>query len=383
MALEADPLPRALGHRMTVLRNIHGLTQGDLARRLEVGQSFLSQVERGARAVPDAMLVRASREFALPLSFFTIMPNGADMGPVTFRKNSKATALDERRIVELFNEASRLFRHIGAASGYRTTELPDPSEFGEDPELIAEAMRAEAGLAPAAPVRNAVRATERLGVGVVDNLDYIDSQVPGHTAVSRPTHLADRPLVALVAELPGAVKRLTVLHELGHLIFDRDLSEPVGIRSREEKRAYKFAGAYLLPADVVRQRVSESLNLHGYLPIKADYGISVAAIIVRAKDLGVISTDRARSLQIQLAAQRWRYNEPVEVPDEQPLLLQQALGKVYGNQSAVKAANDVGVQTELVTRWAHLEPAVERSVTAVGDASNVIDFAAARARRAS
>jgi len=380
--LEADALPRALGHRMTALRNIHGLTQGDLARRLEVGQSFLSQVERGARAVPDSMLLRASQEFALPLSFFTIMPNGADMGPVTFRKNSKATALDERRIVELFNEASRLYRHLGSESGYRTAELPDPAGFDGDPELIAESMRAAAGLAPGDPVRNAVRTTERLGIGVVDNLDHIDSRVPGHTAVSRPTHLADRPLVALVAELPGAVKRLTVLHELGHLIFDRDLSEPVGIRSREEKRAYKFAGAYLLPASVVRQRVSESLNLHGYLPIKADYGISVAATIVRAKDLGVISTDRARSLQIQLAAQRWRYNEPVEVPDEQPLLLRQALGKVYGAQSTAKAANDVGVQPEWVTRWAHAKPTIEPPTPAPRGSSNVIDFAAARARRA-
>ena len=54
--------------------------------------------------------------------------------------------------------------------------------------------------------------------------------------------------------------------------------------------------------------MSESLNLHGYLPIKATYGISVGAIIMRARDLGILSADRARSLQIQLSSQGWRTN---------------------------------------------------------------------------
>jgi Zn-dependent peptidase ImmA (M78 family)/transcriptional regulator with XRE-family HTH domain len=379
--LEAEALPRALGHRITALRHIHGITQGELARRLGVAQSFVSQVERGSRSVPDAVLGRAIDQFALPRAFFTIMPNEADMGPVTFRKNSRASALDERRIVELFNEASRLYRHLGEASRYRTATLPNPSDFDADPERVAEAMRAAAGLGPDEPVGNAVRAVERLGVGVVDNLEDLDDTRQGHTAVSRPNHMADRPLIALVVQVPGAVKRLTVLHELGHLIFDRDLTEPVSIRSREEKRAYRFASAYLLPARVVRERVSESVNLHGYLPLKADYGISVGAIIVRARDLGAISAERARSLQIQLAAQRWRYDEPVNVPDERPLLLGQALARAYGAHYASRAAEHVGVRVDWVRRWTHAEPASEPEVPAASEASNIIDLAAVRASR--
>lgn len=377
--MTSDPLPRAHGHRMTALRNLQGLTQGELARRLEVTQSFLSQVERGSRGIPESLLLRASREFALPVSFFTVTPAEADYGPVTFRKNSHASARDEHRIVELYNESARLFRGVSGASGYRATDLPDPAEFDGDPELIAEVMRAAAGLGAEDPVKNSIRAVERLGIGVVDNLDELDGETHGHIAVSRPSWHADRPLVALVAVVPGAIKRLTVLHEVGHLIFDRNLTGPVGIRSPEEKRAYTFAGAYLLPERVVRARVSESLNLHGYLPIKADYGISVGAIIMRARNLRVISADRARSLQIQLSAQGWRNEEPVQVADEQPLLLRQALHKVYGSQSVAKAAHDVGIQPEWINRWTHSERADD--LAAPGHDAKVIDFARARARR--
>jgi Zn-dependent peptidase ImmA (M78 family)/DNA-binding XRE family transcriptional regulator len=364
---------------LTALRNLFGITQEDLARRLGVTQGFLSQIERGARGLPDAMLVRASEEFSLPTAFFAVVEAEADRGPVTFRKSAAASARDEHRVVEFYGEAARLFRDVSGGSGYRTTDLPDPAEYDDDPDLVAEAMRSAAGLGVDEPVRNAVRAVERLGIGVVDNLDVLDGDSAGHVAVSRPSWQTDRPLVALVAQVPGAVKRLTVLHEVGHLIFDRNLAAPIAsTRSPEEKRAYRFAGAYLLPNCVVRARVSETLTLHGYLRIKADYGMSVGAIIIRARDLRVISAQRARSLQIQLSAQGWRTAEPVPVPDERPLLLGQALTRAYGQRAVAKAAHSIGLQPEWITRWTHTDTPCEEPRPAP---SNVVDFAAARAKR--
>lgn len=369
--------PKAVGQRLTALRQIYGLTQGDLAERLGVTQSFLSHIARGARPMPESLAVDASREFGLPVSFFTVQQSSAEMGPVTFRKNSRASARDEGRVIALYDEAARVFRAVSQESGYRAADLPDPADYEHDAELLAEAMRSAAGLGPEEPVLNATRALERLGIGVVDNLDHLNDDTRGHTAVSRPSRYISRPLVALVADVPGAVKRLTVLHEVGHLIFDRDLAGPVsGTRSAEEKRAYKFAGAYLIPERVVRQRVSETLNLHGYLPIKADYGISVGAIIMRARDLGVISADRARSLQIQLSSQGWRTNEPVPVADEKPVLFGQALRKVYGKQATAKAAHDLGTAPGWINAWTHAH--AERPVPEPGKVINLSERLLAR-----
>lgn len=364
----------AVGHRIAALQRLLAITQAELAGRLGVAQPFLSQMTHGTRPVPDSILVRASAEFGLPTSFFMVQPSPAEIGQVTFRKSSRASVRDENRVVALYDEAARVFRAASELSGYRAADLPDPRDFDSDAELVAEAMREEAGLAWDEPVLNATRTIERAGVGVVDNLDHLDEGAAGHTAVSRPSRYNDRPLVALVAEVPGEVKRLTVLHELGHLIFDRDLVVPIrGLRSSEERRAYRFAGAFLLPERVVRVRVSESLNLHGYLPIKAEYGMSVSAIVLRARDLGVISAARARSLQIQLSSQGWRHNEPVPVADEKPLLLGQALRRVYGKQMPARAAHVHGVAPEWIQRWTHAE-----SGTAELAPGKVIDLARRR-----
>jgi Zn-dependent peptidase ImmA (M78 family)/transcriptional regulator with XRE-family HTH domain len=366
---------RAHGQRLTALRHIYGLTQTALADRLRVTQSFLSKVERGSRPVPDSLVVHASGEFGLPISFFAVQPSPLEAGPVTFRKTSRASVRDEERVSELYNEAARLFRTVSKESGYIAADLPDPADYRHDPEEVAIAMRQAAGLGEADPIPNATRCLERLGIGVVDHLDE-RCHDGGHTGVSRPSRLNDRPLVALADDVPGAVKRLTLLHEAYHLIGDRDLAGPItSTRSPEERRAFHFAGAVLLPASVVRQRVSESLNLHGYLPIKADYGISVPAIIRRARDLGFISSERYRSLSIQLSSQGWRTNEPVEVADEKPLLLSQALRKVYGNQAVARASHDVGAAPEWIRRWTH--SIVESTAPRVG---NVIHLASARAR---
>lgn len=369
---------RAVGQRLTTLRNIYGLTQGQLADRLGVTQSFLSHIARGARPMPEALALDACREFGVPAAFFMVKPTPADLGAATFRKNSRATARDEGRVVALFDEAARLFREVSRASGYHSIDLPEPNDYAGDVERVAEAVRSNLKLGADEPVQNATRALERLGIGVVDNLDHLDEEARGHTAVSRPSRYNDRPLVAMTAAVPGAVKRLTLLHEAGHLIFDRDLSAPISsTRSLEERRAYKFAGAVLIPEAVVRARISETLNLHGYLPVKADYGVSVGALIMRARDLGVIGADRARSLQIQLSSQGWRSSgEPVAVADEKPLLLGQALRQAYGKQAAAKAAYDLGTAPEWVNQWTHqhVEPPSPQP-------GQVIDFQT-RARRA-
>jgi Zn-dependent peptidase ImmA (M78 family) len=61
------------------------------------------------------------------------------------------------------------------------------------------------------------------------------------------------------------------------------------VSETREKRAFRFAGALLLPADAARERISETLTLHGYLRVKADYGLSVSALVYRAEDLGLIT----------------------------------------------------------------------------------------------
>lgn len=341
------------GSRLVTLRHLEELSQGDLASRLSVSQSFISQVEKEFKPLPLELSKLACREFHLPERFFTVPPDVSEVGVTTFRKSSRASVRDERHAEALFGEAARLFRLASVSSGYRTVGLAQLALADE--EDAAEAVRGTLGIGAHEPIPNAVRALERLGAGVIQALAPLDGGKLDHDGMSRPNAINDRPLVATVSVQPPAVSRMTLMHELGHLIYDGLLAAPIrSTRSPEELRAFRFAGAMLIPASVVRSRVTESLTLHGYLRVKADYGISVAALIKRASDLRVISPARARSLFIQHSSQGWRRLEPVEVAAEEPRLLSQAVRRGLGSDPETVAAQ-TGVKESLVTHWTDLD----------------------------
>ncbi len=363
------------GQRFGTLRRLFSLTQKGLAEQLGVGQSFLSQIERGTRPAPALLALTAGEQFGLPESFFTVPTSPLETRPATYRKTSRATVKEDDRIGELYNEASRLFMELSERSGYRTGELPDPGDFGDDPELVAIRLRQAAGLDATEPVLNVTRSLERLGFGVIDELDEPRHESE-HSGITRPAPWMERPLIALTSPAPGGVKRFTLAHEAYHHIADRHLPGPItSRRSAEEVRAFRFAGAFLLPAPVVRERISEHTPLNGYLAVKADYGITVSAMIHRAKDLGVISPGRAKSLYIQWSSSGWRKDEPVDVPDERPMLLAQAAQKVYGRHPVQRAAMDVGTSPAWIQRWCKLDS------NPASEPATVVDFASERRRR--
>ncbi|OJX59978.1 MAG: hypothetical protein BGO89_08270 [Candidatus Kapaibacterium thiocyanatum] len=62
-----------VGSTMKKLRELHGLSQTELARRLEITQSHLSLVEKGDRTLHQSVLERASVVFGMPLSVFVFL----------------------------------------------------------------------------------------------------------------------------------------------------------------------------------------------------------------------------------------------------------------------------------------------------------------------
>jgi Zn-dependent peptidase ImmA (M78 family) len=104
-------------------------------------------------------------------------------------------------------------------------------------------------------------------------------------------------------------KRLTALHELGHLV----LCLPAGLAHKaKESLCYRFAGAMLLPAEALRARVGvkrpDGISFRERIGIKQDWGISIAALMRRAADLGIITPRQLKSFHFTNRATR--KNEP-------------------------------------------------------------------------
>lgn len=97
-----------------------------------------------------------------------------------------------------------------------------------------------------------------------------------------------------------------------------------------EREANEFAGEFLLPEPDARAVLSSSMMLEDYRYVKSGWGISIAATVRRAFDLGVIDGNKYKSLYVRMAQRHWTKHEPVEVRAEHPILFAQMLGRAFG-----------------------------------------------------
>jgi Zn-dependent peptidase ImmA (M78 family) len=174
----------------------------------------------------------------------------------------------------------------------------------DDVESAAEQLRKEWHLGED-PLASTVEISEGKRVKVVE----VDSpkEFDGLSGQAN-----SRPVIVLAKWLKDDLsrKRLTILHEIGHLLlwFSSAIDEKT-----EEKICYRFAGAMLIPRKVFEKEfggVRRQVWLEELLDIKLRYGISLAAIVQRALDLKLIGQDQYRIFQKYRSARGWRKDEP-------------------------------------------------------------------------
>jgi len=114
-------------------------------------------------------------------------------------------------------------------------------------------------------------------------------------------------------------------HELGHLVLHRSADHRPGTRT-VERQAHRFAGALLAPENALRSDLPKDLDWTRYLELKIRWGMSIAALVHRAHDLGVIDQATYTRAMKQRSAYGWRRDEPGKNlrPLPQPTLLAEA-----------------------------------------------------------
>jgi Zn-dependent peptidase ImmA (M78 family) len=127
------------------------------------------------------------------------------------------------------------------------------------------------------------------------------------------------PLLFRNEAMPGERQRMTTAHEIGHLILH---STPT---PDAEDEADRFAAAFLMPEDDIRSDLCPPLNFGKLAELKARWKVSMQALVVRAKKLGLISAYVYGDLFRQFGARGWRKHEPLPIHRETPGLLEDLL----------------------------------------------------------
>jgi Zn-dependent peptidase ImmA (M78 family)/DNA-binding XRE family transcriptional regulator len=314
-----------IGERIKQARKIRGMSQRVLAKRAEVSAQAISKYERDINAPSSGVLLRLSKALGVGVEFF-VRPRSVVRITPDYRKRR---ALPRKREATLIAEiADWLERYIEIERILRPDEggllfefppgFPRSVSSMEDVEAAASDLRRAWDLG-SDPIENLVHLLEDRGikVGVIDSEDDRFDACTFFAGYD-----SSAPVVVARSKIPGDRQRFSIAHELGHLMI-----EPGGGLDAE-KAAHRFAGAFLVPEKAARFELElatgrgrrRDLSDFELLALKQKYGMSMQAWIYRAKDLGIISEERATGLFKKFRARGWHKTEPgAQISSEWPM----------------------------------------------------------------
>lgn len=395
---------RAVGNfvpdRLTQALSVRGFSATELAARIGVTNTTVSRWRTGNQAPSPAMVEAMAEELRVSPEWLTRPVRDAISKP-NFR-GSVAQLKQERgslggRMAWLEEVSSQLEEFVD----YPAVNLPS-FEFKRLAEITdgaieeaAEACRKLWNLGEG-PVGDTLLLLENAGTVVALEETGI-AKIEGLSAWSK----SGRPFVLLCADKGNAFRsRFDAAHELGHLVLHRYIEATGDAASHKlmEQQAHRFAGAFLLPARGFVPEVSTPVSLQALVFLKQRWGVSVAAMIMRLRALGVVSEDDYLRLIKHRSAKWGNKREPLddERTPEQPRLLKRTM-ELLINEGVVRAdglADMLGISARDVESMFGLplgylsgqkadivelaikrrDPADVSLPTVAGAASNVVSF---------
>lgn len=305
---------------LTLAREVRGMTQTQLALESGIGQTKISRYEGYLAKVDAEDLEDIAEALEFPEEFFFQSGQrfGAESTEVFHRRRRSAPARDIRRVDGLVNlqrigceRLLQAFQQVGALA----VPSLSPNDF-DTIEDIAYTVRSFWNMPPG-PVKNLVGRLERASCLVfsidfkIDKIDEVVQWIP-----------PSPPIILLNSSAPADRVRLSLAHALGHLVMHRN-----ELPYKEmEHEANKFAAAFLMPEDDIIDEL-KPVTIQHMLELKQYWKVSMQALIVRAKELEVISERRYTSLFQQLSRFGYRKREPHPIDPESPRLVKSLLDK--------------------------------------------------------
>jgi Zn-dependent peptidase ImmA (M78 family)/DNA-binding XRE family transcriptional regulator len=321
--------PGFVGARLREAREARGLTPQQLADILGVSKQTVSQYETTTQTPRPEIMEKLPAVLNVKSRFFFRQPEPDEDTPLFHRSLKAATKLDRlraKRRQEWQFEVIRLIESLVELPAANVPDLGLPS----DPMMLDPTMVEDAA--------TQLRRYWNLGDGIISDLVLLLEN--NGIVVSRGELWSDqldafsrwrrgRPFVFLGSDKESAVRsRLDAAHELGHIVLHRGvtaehMSRPE-VFKRIEEQAFRFGGAFLLPASSFSPLVvAPSLEL--FRALKPSLRVSIGGMIKRASQLGLIADPTP--LWQKYRRRRWHVEEPLdrELLPEEPRLLRHAV----------------------------------------------------------
>lgn len=314
---------------LQLARESRGLTQQRLSQLTSISQGRISKFERGEAPIPNKDLAQIARALDYPNSFFYQhgQHHGFGVSGIFHRRRQSINMLTLKRIQADFNirtmEIQKLLDGAEIQSENEFHRL-DIEDFDGDAEHIANLVRAQWNL-PIGPIKSVIGVIESAG-GIVLKYDLgsrkLDAQSRWISGLP--------PLFFANKNIPTDRLRFTLAHEIGHVIMHRIPTRDI------EDEANRFASSFLMPRREIMPDLAP-FSLERAMRLKLKWKVSIASLIMRAFDLGVVTKSQKRRLFTLMGVAGYRTSEPVILPDEEPAIVRRIIDSYQKDQGYTTA----------------------------------------------
>ncbi len=306
--------PKTLGQRLAEARKARGVTQEDVAEFLGYSRPTYIAMEKGERPTKADEIIRLAGYFGR--SVHELVRPGEPV--VALQPHLRATAErmkagDDRHLLEAIDELQRFaedYRELEELmnASLRTNfpsevKLDTPIDVTELAEGVAVQERRRLGLGDQPVVH--LRSILEWDVGLrIFYGEKLPSAVAGMYAWT-----ADLGCCLLInRNHPAQRRRVSMVHEYGHLIVDRykpgiDYVSMTGRKPANERFAETFGLSFLMPASSVRSKFHEivtstsDFRVADLCRLSHFYFVSVEAMALRLEKLGLIPKGSSENLK--------------------------------------------------------------------------------------
>jgi Zn-dependent peptidase ImmA (M78 family)/transcriptional regulator with XRE-family HTH domain len=309
--------------RLVLARHLAGLRKNTLAERIGRSPSLITALEQGSRGPSPATVSALAMALQVPPAFFTAgpVPYTSTSGAPHFR-SLRSTSQNVRDQAYAYGQlavavCAALERHVE----FPPVDLPrrpvEPDAGLAEVDAAARQLR-QAWEMPLGAAGHLLRRAEHHGVLVVFG-EPGTATVDAYSFDNR-----HRPVVVLKPTKGDYYRqRFDLAHELGHLVMHSDIAAG---EAGAERQAHRFAAELLMPAEAIANQLPVRADFAAYMRLKEEWGVSIQALLYRARELEIMTETTYRNAMAALSARGWRRQEPGSVQLlEQPSLLPRAV----------------------------------------------------------
>lgn len=356
------------GLELKLLRQFNELSLEDLGGKLDLTRQYLHKVETGQTLPNDQFIDKVAHYFNVPQSFFMQLKPVLQEDQIHFRSNRTAKVSFKQIVIARGEYIKRLTEYLDLKLRLPKYDIhtSDDGPIAQNPviELIAEQCREKWGLG-LGPISNMVRLCETHGI-IVTTFSSISKEVDALSlATKRPIFVRNEAKESICRQ------RFDLAHELGHLVLHDGIV--TGDRLTESQ-ANHFASALLIPQVMMRTHFptwyrNGRFNWAKLSEFKLTWKVSKAAILYRAKQLGLLTQEQYTSgvIYLKKTGEGIAEKEDHLIPKEKPELLQACFAmlakkKIFAEDIAQTLNLNVGFLESLVGMEIPRKPRVLRIV---------------------